>query len=124
MQAHQVFDVSIPSLQSPGCHGNTLGGSGSRVTVVGEEQSEKKKREGGGQLAWASFVSSGSLWPSLLIKSALTKGILLTPRQKAGQFTQITGGKNQSTIYHAVASLRTAALECGQNTWVKDVRFM
>lgn len=41
-----MFDISIPFLQFPGCHGNTLGGSGSEVTVEGSEQ------KGGGQLAW------------------------------------------------------------------------
>lgn len=41
MWTHQVFDVSIPLLQTPGCHGNTLGGSGSRVTV--EEKAGKKE---------------------------------------------------------------------------------
>lgn len=41
MWTHQVFDISIPLLQTPGCHGNTLGGSGSRVTV--EEKAGKKE---------------------------------------------------------------------------------
>lgn len=41
MWTHQVFDVSIPLLQTPGCHGNTLGGSGSGVTV--EEKAGKKE---------------------------------------------------------------------------------
>lgn len=70
MRAHQVFDVSIPLLQNPGCHGNTPGWQWQRKLQWREERAK-----GGGQLArpllWAFF----SLWPSLLINLALAKDI-------------------------------------------------
>lgn len=72
MWTHQVFDVSIPLLQTPGCHGNTLGGSGSRVTV--EEKAGKKEEVSSpshfcnlsahcGQVCWWTYRwQKGACW--------------------------------------------------------------
>lgn len=55
MWAHQVFDVSIPLLQTQSCHGNTLGGSGREVGVL--ERVSKRRWA----ISPASFVSFCSL---------------------------------------------------------------
>lgn len=84
-----------------------------------EERAKRRRRS----ISPASFVSFYSLRPSLLIKRALTKGICWLQAKKAGQSTRVTR-KIQSAIYQTGASLRAATLKWGQNTRVKDVRFV
>lgn len=45
------------------------------VAVAAELQWREERSKGRRSISSASFVSSGSLWPSLLIKRALTKGV-------------------------------------------------
>ncbi len=91
------------------------------VAVAAKLQWGEERAKGGGQLARPLLWASALLWPSLLIKRALTKGVCWL-RAKSG--TEYSNKKEKlERCLPRRASLKAATLKWGQNTRVRNVRF-
>ena len=112
MRAHWVFDVSIPLLQSAGCHGNALGGSGSKVTVEG------RASKGGRSISPLLFCEP--LLSAVCWLRELRPEAFVTLGEKHPRLLKL--GKTQAMFCHGADSAGTTSPQCGHNNVVKDVK--